>query len=85
MSAHGLYCLMVENQVMTEARQHQLSQFFYGWDHGNLVKGCVQGKWRIANRYAGGTYMATLGGPKGPPRPPLRCVIDRETLGLKVR
>ena len=67
-----------------EARQRDLSRFFYGWDRGTLVKARIGNEWRICNRHPDSPPMAAA----ARPAPDARVIgmrIDPETLGLRFK
>lgn len=51
---------------LPEHWQVKLSQFFYGWDHGNLVKARIGNEWLIVNRHTGATALAQMAAPSLP-------------------
>jgi len=67
--------------TMQESRQLELSRFFQGWDQGTLIKARVGNAWQIVNR----ATLAQMAAAPGSPGKVHQCVIDLQTLGLRVK
>lgn len=71
------------DQHEIEERQRELSRFFYGWDHGTLVKVRVHDRWAIINRH--GVSLDTPAPPPAPAGKMISMRIDPESLGLRFK
>lgn len=65
-------------------RQRDFSNFFQAWDAGRIVKARVGDEWRIVSRHQNPSPLGPAPGPKADERT-IKMVIDRETLGLRLK